>query len=252
MSETAIEIHELSVRSLRLVGLAGNVELTTATGFVVEHGGSPYLITNGHVVTACDPRTGEPLYPQLPGQDSLAVYHHRKGNLGSWLPVVESLHQTDGSPRWVAHPDGLEIDVVALPLDVLALPVDLHPFPLQLATVDAIPEPAMPVSIIGFPLGHAVAGSLPIWKTGHIASDPAVDFDDKPAFLIDATTRGGMSGSPVVLKTHGGYRRTDGRRPMRDVTKFLGVYSGRIHQDSEIGIVWKPAVIEEIFTNLAS
>ena len=57
-----------------------------------------------------------------------------------------------------------------------------------------------------------------------------------------------MSGSPVILKAQGGYRTSDGRRPMRDMTKFLGVYSGRIHKDSEIGIVWKPLVIEEILS----
>ncbi len=248
MPDTTIEIHELSVRSLRLVGLAGYVELTTATGFIVEHDGVPYLITNRHVATARDPRTGEPLHPELPEQDSLAIYHHAEGQLGSWLAVVEPLYHPDGSPRWLQHPDGLEIDVIALPLNVSGEPVDLHSFPLHLSNVDAVPEPAMPVSIIGFPLGLAVAGSLPIWKTGHIASDPAIDFDGKPAFLIDATTRGGMSGSPVVLKAHGGYRTSDGRRPMRDITKFLGIYSGRIHRDSEVGIVWKPHVIKEILS----
>ena len=29
-------------------------------------------------------------------------------------------------------------------------------------------------------------------------------------------------------------------------TLFLGVYSGRIHDDSEIGMVWRPNLIEEI------
>jgi hypothetical protein len=33
----------------------------------------------------------------------------------------------------------------------------------------------MPVSIIGFPLGKGARGTLPIWVTGFIASEPDVD-----------------------------------------------------------------------------
>ncbi len=32
----------------------------------------------------------------------------------------------------------------------------------------------------------------------------------------------------------------------RPSTLFLGVYSGRIHGESEIGIVWRPKVISEV------
>ncbi|MCL1595749.1 MAG: hypothetical protein M3132_15510 [Actinomycetia bacterium] len=159
--------------------------------------------------------------------------------LGKYWPA-------DGTPNWLAHPNGLVVDVVALPIAPSGQSIDLFPFPLGLSDADAVPEPAMLVSIIGFPLGISIGDLLPIWKTGHIASDPATDFDGQPLSLIDATTRGGMSGSPVILKTHGGYRTADGRRPMREVTKLLGVYSGRINARSEIGVVWKPVVIDQI------
>lgn len=57
-----------------------------------------------------------------------------------------------------------------------------------------------------------------------------------------------MSGSPVVLRMTGGYQDNDGNMIMTTgtTTKFLGVYSGRIHKDSEIGIVWRPQTIADI------
>ena len=123
---------------------------------------------------------------------------------------------------------------------------------MSLADTDVIAQPAMPVSIIGFPYGLATAGAWPIWKTGHIASDPDLDYDGRPAFLIDATTRGGMSGSPVVLRLSGGYNTKNGKQILAGgiATKFLGVYSGRIHADAEIGMVWRPHVINEILENI--
>lgn len=75
-----------------------------------------------------------------------------------------------------------------------------------------------------------------------------MDYDGKPTFLIDATTRGGMSGSPVVLRLTGGYPTRNGGMVLAGgmATKFLGVYAGRIHDDVEIGYVWRPGLVIEI------
>jgi hypothetical protein len=86
----------------------------------------------------------------------------------------------------------------------------------------------MTVSIIGYPYGLATAHAWPIWKTGHIASDIDLDYDGRPAFLIDATARSGMSGSPVVHRTSGGFTTRSGdviySTGVRPATRFLGVY----------------------------
>jgi len=63
------------------------------------------------------------------------------------------------------------------------------------------------VSIVGFPLGLTVSENethwhkeyFPIWKTGYIASEPSINFESKPIFLIDSRTKEGNSGSPVYL-----------------------------------------------------
>ena len=140
------------------------------------------------------------------------------------------------------------VDVAALPI---ALPrrALVRPFPLQSADSEAHPTVGAPVSVIGFPAGFGAAGSWPIWITGHVATDPDFDYDSRPVMLIDARTREGMSGSPVVIRTRE-LRATKppGLRLMTDwpSEKFLGIYAGRLADDLDIGYVWRPHVLREV------
>lgn len=251
MNQQTIYIDPLSGSSLIVQPEVNGNPLSRATGFIVEWGDGVYLITTWHVVSGRDPDTNQALSPTAGIPDSISIVHHSSKKLGEWIIKREWLYR-DGKPRWFEHIDGQRIDVVALPLEELGDDVNTHPFDLSLADVDMILEPAMPVSIIGFPYGLATAGAWPIWKTGHIASDPDLDYDGRPAFLIDATTRSGMSGSPVILRLRGGYRTSQNAYVMMDGgprTRFIGVYSGRIHGESEIGRVWRPKVVLEILKN---
>lgn len=240
-------IDPLSVRSLKLELLANGLSLGTATGFIITESEVPYLITNWHVLVGRNPDTNKLMSHTGALPDTVRITHHGL-TLGTFVFREEKLFDTEGKRLWKEHPLGQKIDVVALPLNPIDQGVQLYPFELSLANADIIAQPAMPVSIIGFPLGLTSSGSLPIWKTGHIASDPDLDYGGNPAFLIDATTRGGMSGSPVVLRSNGGHPTRSGSMIFNGqmTTLFLGIYSGRIHQDIEIGSVWKPNVISEI------
>lgn len=248
-TQKSVLIDPLSTQSLYLVLTKGNKELGRATGFVVEKNKKRYLITNWHVLSGRDPRTNQPIDPNGETPDRVYVVHHAK-KLGTWVakPKPEMLYDKRGERTWIEHKNGRAVDVVALPLKNLTKDVQIHPLDLSLADADVVPQVAMSVSIIGFPLGLTSARLFPIWKTGHIASDPDLDYNSEPLFLIDATTRGGMSGSPVVLRTTGGYKKKDGKYVSLSgpVTLFLGVYSGRIHKDSEIGKVWRPRLIKEM------
>jgi len=111
---------------------------------------------------------------------------------------------------------------------------------------EIIVSPSMNVSIIGFPFGFSSYGKFPIWKTGQVASDLDIDIDQLPLFYIDAATRGGMSGSPVICRansysTKKGFTMSSGYSQ-----KFLGIYSGRLPNDSDIGKVWKAKCLDEI------
>lgn len=242
-----IIIDPLSVTSLFLEIVHNNQIIGSATGFVVEFNNNYYLVTNWHVVSGKNPATNQTLLQRGITPTHLHIIHHSSARLGTWIRRKESLLNEDGTPRWLEHQRNKNIDVILLPLQNIDDEIQIYPLDLNLAKTDMIPEPAMPVSIIGYPLGIATGGNFPIWKTGHIASDPDLDYHNLPVFLIDATTRGGMSGSPVVLRLSGGYRTRSGARILAGGTNtlFLGIYSGRI-QDSEIGMVWRPVVIDEI------
>lgn len=95
----------------------------------------------------------------------------------------------------------------------------------------------------------AGGGALPVWVQGAIATEPTVDWDGLPRFLIDSRTRQGQSGSPVVLYREAGITTDeDGKHFIvpGPHERFIGVYSGRVSPDSDIGIVWKARVVREI------
>lgn len=55
-------------------------------------------------------------------------------------------------------------------------------------------RPTTTITLIGYPYGfYDKKNSLPIWKTGSIASEPEIDFENKPLFLIDVSAFPGMS-----------------------------------------------------------
>jgi hypothetical protein len=244
-------IDPLSATSLRVIPRFNATELSSATAFTVVHDGMTYLITNWHVAAGRDADTEKCLdktHAAIP--NLLAVRFHKKGALGQWTMVDVPLQDAEGTNAWLEHPLGRLVDVVAIPLpESLQSGIDVYPLDLALANVDILATPAMPISVIGYPLGLSTGGSWPIWKTGHIASDPDLDFEiGRPAFLIDATTREGMSGSPVVLRLDS-YATSAGDQIIAGgiATRFMGIYAGRIHEDSEIGRVWRPYLITEIF-----
>ena len=236
-----------SVQSLYLIPTKGNKELGTATGFIVERNNTYYLITNWHVLSGRHPLTNETIYPSGDIPSEVLIWHN--GNkLATWVQRREVLYNSNGNKRWLEHKLKQKVDIVALPLQSVDKNLKIYPFKLSLAENDMKVSVSMSVSIIGFPFGFKGPGFLPIWKTGHIASEPEIDYNNEPLFIIDATTRPGMSGSPVVLRQYGGYMDTSGDYQLKPgtFTRFLGVYSGRLSKDSELGRVWRPRLIQEI------
>lgn len=252
-SQERISIDPLSLQSLYLDLLFEKQKIGSATGFIVKWKNSNFLITSWHVLSGRNSRDNKIINPNGRIPDEISIWNYMP-ELGRWSQYFEKLYNLNKNPLWIEHPKGRIIDVVALLLRSLDENVKLFPFDLKLADTDMQPEVGMPVFIIGFPEGMTASGKLPIWKTGHIASEPNIDYNNTPSFLIDATTRGGMSGSPVVLKLNGGYRTKLGGIVMASSgfnMLFLGVYSSRF-TSPEIGLVWKPKVIIELFENYST
>lgn len=245
--EKSIAIDALSLIPLSLQTLLEGKPMCAGTGFVVRSHEIDYLITNWHVVTGRDPNTLRPLSTTgAADPEEIGIWHHDATRLGTWnLKVQQLLAHSTGAPQWRQHERGSQVDIVAVPL---AVQTDTKTYPMDTTLVytDLLLLPSEPVSIVGFPFGMSAAGKFPIWKTGHIASDIDLDYEDKPVFLIDATTTPGMSGAPVVARRIGMHRSSKGWEMGRHAVRFLGVYSGRIRKQSDIGMVWKPTVIDEI------
>jgi hypothetical protein len=245
-------VDRLSVTSLLVGILSKGTPIGTATGFVVEKGQNYYLITNWHVVTCRNPVTNQSLDRLGRTPDQIVILQNAKGKLGTWISVREDLLDRDAKPLWIEHPQlGSKVDVVAVPLRHLD-GVELYPLDLSLANTNLDIGPTETVSIVGFPFGNTASAGLAIWKSGTIASDPDINYEGTPEFLIDATGRPGMSGSPVYARRIGSYMDTAGNQIVRPgiTDKFLGVYAGDIDAGSEIGRVWKASVVQDIYAVL--
>lgn len=244
--------------SLFLETRRGGQVIGSATGFLVESSSGPVLVTNRHVVTGRDQNdpnrllSGTGLVP-----DEVAILHERAESPGAntteWIPRYEDLKDDRGLPRWREHPLlGARADIVALPLTQIDEHIRVRPYRILSNGVDIAYGPTDRVSVVGFPFGESAGGYLGIWSTGFIASEPAVDQFGLPVFLIDCRTRPGQSGSPVIAYRSAGWIdvETQAGRTQRlthePVWWLLGVYSGRINEESDLGWVWRTSAIAEL------
>ncbi len=222
--------------------------LGTATGFLVQSARGPTLLTNRHVVTGRDQDTGALLSKTAGVPNELVIWHNHHNRLGEWIAKVERLYVGD-TPAWKEHPRlGARADIAALPLTQLD-GVHVYAYDPANPGPEIMVGPADPVSVIGFPFGLAGGGLFGLWATGFVAMEPIADFADLPVTLIDCRSRQGQSGSPVISFRNGGaVAMTNGNTSMfaGPVWRLVGMYSGRINQESDLGIVWKVSALNEL------
>jgi hypothetical protein len=238
-----------SVQSLLIQPCRDGDSVALGTSFVVQNAEGSYLITNRHNVTGRDSEN-RPLKQFSVMPDSLRIHHNREGQLGHWKAVQEPLYLGAGQPRWLEHPvHGRRVDVVALKLTQLD-GVALFPYdPTGIDKSDVAVPITTDLNIVGFPFGITGGGLLGVWSRGTVATEPDIDFDSLPLMLIDSRTRQGQSGSPVIFHSSGRAVATkSGGSAMYGgpVTFLVGIYSGRVSEESDLGLVWKARVISEI------
>jgi hypothetical protein len=241
-----VNITESSLRSLMLQLRFDGQTLGSATGFVVKSSLGPLLITNRHNVTGRHQETDQPLSRTGGIPNELLIFHNSDKGVCVWQPCLERLYDGD-KPRWIEHPTlGAKADFVALPLHELR-GVQLYPYLLERSESKITVGPADVVSVVGFPFGMTAGGYLAIWATGFVASEPEVDFRDLPVFLIDC-----QSGSAVIAYRHSGLvtRGTNIVAGSGPVSSLLGIYSGRISEESDLGLVWKDSAIRQLVESL--
>ena len=246
-----------SLKSLFIEMFYGDQFISSGTATLVANDRDSHcaLITNRHNVTGRNQETDECLSKTLAIPDSIVIHFHKSGdNIGGWIKVRLPLYRENGSHSWIEHPSlGVDADIVALNLnwgpDVLRLPYYLK---LDLDRVGMVISPAEPISVIGFPFGLSTSGKLPIWATGFLAQELSLVTKENPVFLVDCRTRQGQSGSPVIAFRTTGHRsisedgRTSATLSGKTAWEFLGIYSGRVNPESDLGKVWHVSAIQEL------
>jgi hypothetical protein len=252
------DIEVPSAKALYIEMRFGNTIISSGTAFLAARNQESHcaVITNRHNVTGKDQETGACLSRTAAIPDHIDIYFLSpfKDLPSNWTKVSLPLYREDGSPYWIEHPRLKErADVVALNLTWGS---DVHKLPYYIDTdldrQGLVIGPAEPVSVIGYPFGRASAGRFPIWATGFLAHELSLLTAENPTFMIDCRTRQGQSGSAVIAWRVGTHRKIDETGRIVSVVspgakwEFLGIYSGRINPESDIGKVWHVTAIAEV------
>lgn len=244
----------------------------TGSAFFYKVGDDDFLITARHNFTGWDDANDAPLSSRGVGPTHIRIGFWPPQPSGGYHiiePLVINLFQLplfedpdeDGerAPRWLEHPTfGSKIDVAALKVKIPESPEVLY-LPWEagsssIAYSNTRLWVTQNVTIVGYPYGLN-NNNLPVWVRGSIASEPEIlyanaDGEGLPLFLVDARTRKGQSGSPVILFRYPGEVIATSLNSVGVTrgtqSKLLGVYSGRVNKDSDLGYVWRIGMLDEI------
>ena len=270
-----------SICTTRLKLFFHDVPLGTATGFFYRFGQDVGLVTNWHVFAGRNAITGAYAdgrrYVPNRVEFSLNIFGPDKQTLS--FRSQECPLMRDGVPTWWQHQFWKRLDDSECVVDVAVLNLanvieDFEEIAGGIAALSAhmivqmaekeedwrtqhgTPRVASEVFVLGYPSVFGKQGIFPIWKRASIASEPLF-YNDKgePVFLVDALTRSGMSGSPV-LYFDGDLTNEDGLlvrdEDRSDEPWLVGVYAGRDgatgeEVDMALGRVWRRQVLDQIF-----
>ncbi len=242
-----IIVDSATTKSVLIQTYFNETHLGWGTGFVIDSRRGPLLISARHVFTGRHQDSSLPLHSACGIPNRILVWLIHGPQLGSWQACEQPILTASEQPLWIEHPTfGALADVAALPLHVPDS-VRVKPYDLGVPQVQLRIGPADVVSVVGFPFGLSAGGRFAIWVTGFVASDIGLNYGEYPRFLIDCRSRPGQSGSPVVARREGTYNTTQGVMVgAGQVTELLGVYSGRVNEESDLGFVWKLSVLREL------
>ena len=272
-------LHRLSLTTapVEICGTQDN-RLSVATSFFYESSDSRlFLITNWHVVTGRKPsKSSHSKTGVVPTRLKIKI-HEKQENVDGKATInvrnvsefsIEINSEDGDEPKWLEHPvHKQKADVVAFDLSNYLEFRKTYEFQVvnkwEEYHKDYEPQVMDDVFVIGYPWGISSTvkqgGGLPVYKKGCIASDPILNFGQRPCILIDCRTTEAMSGSPVIASRSGIFMpdgKMSGNTVFGTVSMFLGVYSGRLpskdyvedHKGeiSEIGKVWKASILDDI------
>jgi hypothetical protein len=249
----------------------GPRQLSQGTGFFfasTSSDGVPetvFLVTNYHVVTGVAPLSAEPRR----GDRIRFVVHEDRQDLTRVRVLDLPLYDERGDPTWVSSAAYPGADIVLVPIPAKAYAgISLLVFTEAHTQGDIRIRTTSGATLLGYPFGfYDQKHFLPIWKTGHVASEPTVDFEGRPVFLVDVSAFPGMSGSPVLAVANGIYETENGTMRSGRIWKLLGVFSAMpvvrerrpveddmatgqttrlVETPLQLGYVWKAGLIADL------
>lgn len=255
--------------TVRIEATLPNNSISMGTGFIFNYvkNNKQYLfvVTNKHVIK--DSIEGRLTFNQSDGEKPI-------------LGKVFTIEYPNFEKQWIGHPQQ-DIDVAIMPFAPVlnelsnrgvqiffkSLTPDLIPSDKLLREeIDAVED----IVFVGYPSDiYDRRNLLPVVRKGITATPISVDFEGKPAFLIDASIFPGSSGSPVFLCNIGSYSPKGKGLVVGSRIFFLGVVAsvfirkdlntielihiptGKIPvvattQMVDLGIVYKAIVIKEL------
>jgi hypothetical protein len=220
-------IDHLSLATTPIILLKGDTELSQGTGFFyTQKFGEKqvlFLVTNYHVLTGSSPtEKKEPI-----GDNFIFQLHQTDTEPGNVKTIRFPLFTKNGRPIWIQPKENQNADLAIIPLaSALFQDCKIACIAEDWSKLNLRVRPTSAITLIGYPYGfYDKKNSLPVWKTGNVASEPSIDFEGDPYFLIDISAFPGMSGSPVFAISYGSYETEDGTITIGGVRKFLGIYA---------------------------
>lgn len=187
----------------------------------------PTIVTNKHVVNGA-----------LRG----FFYIHTRDASG--MPSIQQSQQfaiNNFHSSWIQHPDP-NVDLCVMPIAGLLEQAErngrglgFNPLDMSLIPTDqefAELTPLEEVLMIGYPNGiWDSKNNMPILRRGVTATHPAIEYEGRREFMIDAACFPGSSGSPIMLYNTGGYYMSNGSFAIGGTRiKLLGIlYAGPQH-----------------------
>lgn len=213
------------------------------TGFIWRHASQCYLISARHIFSGTEPFSDKLISPNkyVPKIISCYISVMFNGSLHRLkIPKLE-LYEDD-QPLWKQDLEFeiLRTDIAALPIkieldqgvEILALNDDAN------LNKPIYTQVGMECVLLGYPTINVTDFATPVWRKGIIASEPLLPIDNKPMFLLDASTTHGFSGAPVLRRQWGALpKRLENGQFEVDIksilaTQLVGVYAGRLNHKS--------------------
>ncbi len=245
-NKTAVEreINQNSIRPIYIEMFFDDIKLASGTASFVNSRKGPIFITNRHNVTGRHQETNEPLNGNFAIPNNIrfrVVGSHQP----FWYAFDLYVDNEPDCPVWTEHSIyGPTVDVIGI-----LIPEIKNAIHLFVETSEDWHKWRVGdrVHVLGYPFG--MSDNFAIWSTGYIASEPDTNYKGLPSFLIDCRARPGQSGSLVIARFLPGDivdYKGNMYRAQKEMVHFLGIYSGRINSESDLGIVWKMDALRNI------